>query len=106
MSSKFEISHQELSRYGQEEAFSYWLKSIQIVQELPKAMKLTPTRGDHGDLQKALLVSKNWTQVHLRYFLILTFDFDLDVYYNLGTCLWSAAICQEVPVQNNKCIFH
>ena len=74
MSPKFEISHQELSRYGQEEAFSYWLKSIQIIQELPKAMKLTPTRGDHGDLQKALLVSKNWTQVHLRYSLLLVFS--------------------------------
>ena len=46
-------------------------------------MKLSPTHGDHGDLQKALLVSKNWSHVHLRYFLILTFDFDLDVYYNL-----------------------
>lgn len=91
---------------GQEEAFSYWLKSIQIVQELLKAMKLTPTLGDHGDLRKALLVSKNWTQVHLRYLLILTFDFDLDVCYNLDIRLWSAAICQEVPVQNNKCIFH
>lgn len=61
-------------------------------------MKFTPTRGDHGDSQKARLVSKNWTQVHLRYFLILTFDFDLDVYYNLDVCLWSTAVCQELPV--------